>query len=120
MSHRKNSTCPAVTITEVWLIEDHHVYRETIAKALEKIPQVRCARSCANCEEALTALKDGFVPNVILLDLGLPGIGGLEAIPLIKALSPSTAIVVLTAFDNHDKIFQAICAGASGYLLKTA
>ena len=60
------------------------------------------------------------MPDVILLDLGLPGISGLEAIPLFKQYLPETDIIVLTAFDNKPKVFEAIAAGVSGYLLKSS
>ena len=57
-------------------------------------------------------------PDVILLDIGLPGMNGIQGIPRIKALAPSTHIIILTVFDDQEKVFNAICAGASGYLLK--
>jgi DNA-binding NarL/FixJ family response regulator len=68
----------------------------------------------------LEALKSHPKPDVILLDVGLPGMSGIEGIRLIKAVSPATHIIMLTVFDDQDKIFNAICAGASGYLLKNA
>jgi DNA-binding NarL/FixJ family response regulator len=55
-----------------------------------------------------------------MLDVELPGMNGIEAVRRIKAVSPSTRIIMLTAFDSHEKIFKAICAGATGYLLKTS
>ena len=60
------------------------------------------------------------MPDVVLLDVELPGLNGLEAVKRIKSISPSTRVIMLTVFDDHDKIFKAICAGASGYLLKTS
>ena len=68
----------------------------------------------------MAALADGAVPDVVLVDIGLPGLNGLEAVKRIKSISPSTRVVMLTVFDDHDKIFRAIRAGASGYLLKTS
>jgi DNA-binding NarL/FixJ family response regulator len=56
----------------------------------------------------------------VLVDVELPGINGIEAVRKMKAMSPATRLIMLTVFDDHDKIFKAICAGASGYLLKTA
>src|SRR6266705_783259 len=61
-----------------------------------------------------------FRSDVVLLDVELPGLNGLEAVKRIKSISPSTRVIMLTVFDDHDKIFKAICAGASGYLLKTS
>src|SRR6185295_872202 len=74
----------------------------------------------ANAEDALKELAAGVVPDVVLLDVELPGMNGIEAVRRIKSLSPVTRIIMLTVFDDHDKIFKAICAGASGYLLKTS
>jgi DNA-binding NarL/FixJ family response regulator len=105
---------------QVWLVEDNQNYRETIAKVLNHLPNVRCDRAFGNVEDFLVALKQGAAPKLIFLDLGLPGIGGVQAIPMINEVAPELGIIVLTAFDDHDKIFQSICAGAHGYLLKTA
>jgi DNA-binding NarL/FixJ family response regulator len=106
--------------TKVWLVEDNRNYRETVAKVLNHLPNIACDRAFGSVEDFLTALKQGGSPDLIFLDLGLPGIGGVQAIPMIKEAAPKIGIIVLTAFDDHDKIFQSICAGAHGYLLKTA
>lgn len=106
--------------TQVWLVEDNQNYRETIAEVLNRLPNVICNRAFGRCEDLLLAVKPGSAPDIIFLDLGLPGIGGIQAIPIIKEAAPDTSIIVLTAFDHHEKIFQSICAGAIGYLLKTA
>jgi DNA-binding NarL/FixJ family response regulator len=105
---------------EVWLIEDNEAYRNTIAKVVRRLEGVRCPRTFAACEEALEEMAIAVVPKVILLDIGLPGMSGLEGIRRLKDLAPEARIIMLTAFDDHDRIFRAICAGASGYLLKTA
>ncbi len=84
------------------------------------MPGLECPRHFANSEEALSALADGTVPDVALVDVQLPGLDGIEAVRRMKALSPATRIIMLTVFDDHDKILKAICAGASGYLLKTS
>lgn len=110
----------AVPKITVWLIEDHTQYRQMIAWQINQISDLRCTREFSTCEEALAALKREPVPQVILSDLGLPGMNGIEGIRAIKALSPATNIVMLTVHDDHHKVFGAICAGASGYLLKHA
>src|SRR6266404_3352057 len=104
----------------VWLIEDNHTFRNTIAKILSRVADIGAPRDFSNSEDALEALTQGIVPDVALVDVELPGIDGIEAVRRIKSMSPATRIIMLTVFDDHDKIFKAICAGASGYLLKTS
>lgn len=106
--------------TRVWLVEDNQTYRETIAKALNHLPGIVCDRVFGDCESLLGALKESARPTLVFLDLGMPGMSGIDAIPKIKETAPETGIIVLTAFDDHTKIFRCICAGALGYLLKTA
>ena len=78
-----------------------------------------CSQHFSNAEDVLDALLGGGVPDVILLDVGLPGQNGIVAVSKIKAILPSTRVVMLTVFDDDEKVFRAICAGASGYLLKS-
>lgn len=110
---------PEPVIT-VWLVEDNETFRNTVARALKQVASLDCSQRFASAEEALEVLAEGAVPDVVLLDVELPGINGIEAIHRIKAISPSTRVIMLTVFDSHEKIFKAICAGASGYLLKTS
>jgi DNA-binding NarL/FixJ family response regulator len=112
-------SAPARSIS-VWLIEDNHSFRHTVVKVLKEVEDLDCARHFANSEEALEELSRGGAPDVILLDVELPGLNGLEAVKQIRFIAPSTRVIMLTVFDDHDKIFKAICAGASGYLLKTS
>ncbi len=111
------SSVPAIN---VWLVEDNGTYRGAIARTLDQTPGLRCAGAFGSCEDALRRLRDDHPPEVILLDIGLPGMSGLDGIQQFKALSPATHVIILTVFEDTDKIFRAICAGASGYLLKTS
>lgn len=111
---------PLTENISVWLVEDNRTFRDTVARVLNQVEGMECTGSFTSSEDVLDALKEGRVPDVILLDVQLPGLSGLEAVRAIKGISPSTRVVMLTVFDDHQKIFQAICAGASGYLLKTA
>jgi DNA-binding NarL/FixJ family response regulator len=104
----------------VWLVEDNHTFRNTIARVLNQVGDLECPQHFSNSEDALAALAEGVLPDVVLVDVELPGMDGIEAVRRMKAISPSTRIIMLTVFDDHDKIFKAICAGASGYLLKTS
>lgn len=104
---------------DLWLIEDHRALRESLVLALRQARPGWVLQSFACAEDALTAAAGGATADVLLLDLGLPGLGGLEALPLLKAALPGTEVVVFTVFDEADKIYAAICAGASGYLLKS-
>ena len=105
---------------QVWLIEDHKTYGERLAKALNRVQGITCPQRFTACEDAFEALTTESPPHVLLLDVGLPGIDGIDALARLRQLAPKTAIVILTVFEDDDKIFRAICAGASGYLLKTA
>lgn len=106
----------------VWLIEDNEAYRRTIRRVINRLDGFSCPQAFAWCEEAIKLLESASVvtPDVILLDVGLPGMNGLEGIRVIKSISSSTHMIMLTVFDDHEKIFQSICAGASGYMLKTS
>lgn len=106
----------------VWLIEDHATYRDTVATVLRFRDEVRSLLDFGDAESALKRLREvaSSKPDVILLDLGLPGLSGLEAIPRFKELIPEADVVVLTVFDDKPKVFEAIASGASGYLLKSS
>lgn len=104
----------------VWLIEDHKTYGERLAKALNRVEGLSCSQRFTACEDAFAALITEPAPQVLLLDVGLPGMNGIDGIARLRQLAPQTAIVILTVFEEDDKIFRAICAGAAGYLLKTS
>ena len=103
----------------IWIIEDHSAFRRTLVRVLAAEKGLACTRDFDSCEKALAALAQDDSPDLILLDVGLPGMSGLEGIRLIRERSPNTLVVILTVFEDDEKVFQAICAGASGYLLKT-
>lgn len=112
----------ALIAQRVWLIEDNATLRQTVARAIDTLAGFRCAGQFQCCEDALTRLGSAAdaKPDIVLLDVGLPGMSGLDGIALIKQAAPRTQVVILTVFDDDDKIYRAICAGASGYLLKGA
>jgi DNA-binding NarL/FixJ family response regulator len=104
----------------IWLIEDNATFRGAVARVLEESGDLHCSGAFVRCEDALAALGRSPAPRLILLDVGLPGMSGLDGIPLLRQQAPSALILVLTVFEDDEKIFRAICAGACGYLLKTA
>lgn len=103
----------------LWIVEDHAAFRRTLVRVLNAEPDLQCSRDFDSCEKLLAELAKPDVPDLILLDVGLPGMSGLEGIRLIKERAPKALVVILTVFEDDEKVFQAICAGAAGYLLKT-
>jgi DNA-binding NarL/FixJ family response regulator len=103
----------------LWILEDHAPLRRSLELVFEQDPEIRCTASFGNGDSLLRALAKGEPPDVILTDLGLPGTSGLEVIPQILALFPEITLLVLTVYEDEEKVFRALCAGASGYLLKT-
>ena len=107
-------------VIRVWLIEDNDRLRRALAQAINAIPGLRCGADFPAVEPALQQLETTDAPHVVLLDIGLPGIDGITALPKLKAKAPQAKFVILTVFDDHDRVFRAVCAGADGYLLKTS
>lgn len=118
MTPTPSTATPAAPI-EVWLIEDNEAYRTAAARIVCQLEGVRSARGFKSCEAALKAME-ASVPEIILLDIGLPGMDGIEGIARLKERAPLAQIVVLTVFEDAEKVFKALCAGADGYLLKGA
>jgi DNA-binding NarL/FixJ family response regulator len=102
----------------IWLVEDNAHFRRSMRWLINRTPGLQCNHVFESCEEALAKLELEVKPELILLDINLPGMSGIQGIEKIKLLSPSTQIVILTVYDDNEKVFDALCAGASGYLLK--
>ena len=81
---------------------------------------MRCSEAFADAESALSAIDTDLIPDVILLDVELPGMDGLSALKRFAEMAPEIRVVLLTVFNDTNKIFNAVCAGANGYLLKTS
>lgn len=106
-------------MSPIWIIEDHRRLRETVREALELAGEETVA-TFPSCEKAIAALDASQAgPGVMLLDLGLPGMSGLEGLRRFKQRIPAAEIIVFTVFDDRERVFDAICNGASGYLLKS-
>jgi DNA-binding NarL/FixJ family response regulator len=103
----------------VLLIEDHNLFRKTMADVINRSDHMICEYNYSTCEEALEDIsRNDLAPDVVLLDINLPGMSGVEGLPHIKKICPNAKIIMLTVHGDDDHIFKAICAGASGYLLK--
>jgi DNA-binding NarL/FixJ family response regulator len=105
------------------LIEDHPEYREVIELALKKEDDLELISQFGTAERALRSLQDMSTrqePDIILLDLNLPGMSGLEALPFFRSAMPGVKIIILTQSDREADVYQAITLGAAGYLLKSS
>lgn len=104
---------------EVLIIEDNELLRDSLKEVINNSDSITCENTFSSGEVACEVIKKKeLVPDIILLDIGLPGINGVDLIPELKILTPSSKIVILTVHDDNENVFNAICAGASGYLLK--
>lgn len=103
---------------EIWIVEDNQILRESLEDLFNEQPDMRCGLAVGSCEEFLAALDEDRAPDLVLMDLGLPGRSGIDGIVRISSLSPTTRVIVLTIHGEDEKVFEAICAGALGYLLK--
>ena len=107
---------PRVPI-KVAIIEDDDWIRETLTAQLRDSTSFVCAGSYGSGEEAVARIPEN-VPDVVLMDINLPKMNGIECVRQLKALAPSVQILMLTVYEDSDKIFNSLLAGASGYLLK--
>ena len=103
----------------VVIADDHPVFRAGMVSVLEDLPDVEVVGQAGDGEEAVAAASE-HRPDVVLMDLRMPGVGGLEATARIRVEHPEVAVVVLTMDSDDDSIFAALRAGARGYLLKEA
>jgi DNA-binding NarL/FixJ family response regulator len=104
--------------TNVVLIEDQREVRAGLAALINRSPGFRCMASYRTMEEAVEAMSRES-PDVVLTDIGLPGMSGVEGIRILRERFPKLPIVALTVYDDNENIFDALCAGATGYLLKS-
>jgi DNA-binding NarL/FixJ family response regulator len=104
---------------EIIIIEDNTLFRKTLTDFINLSNEMNCSYNFISCETAFETIeKYALDPDIILLDIGLPGMSGIEGIVHLKNISPSSKVIILTIRDDDESIFKAICSGASGYLLK--
>jgi len=110
-------------ITKIMMVEDHPEYREIVELAIGRQTDMELVSQFGTVERALRSLNEKQsvpIPDVILLDLNLPGMSGLEALPYFTRELPKAKVIVLTQSDSEEDVLKAIMLGASGYLLKSA
>jgi DNA-binding NarL/FixJ family response regulator len=106
--------------TRVWLVEDNAMFADGVGWVVDSLEDMACTGRFISAEAAFAALDEGPPPDVILLDVQLPGMDGIAALGTFRERAPKAKVIILTVFDAADKIFRAVCAGASGYILKSS
>jgi DNA-binding NarL/FixJ family response regulator len=107
----------AEPMTQIAVVEDTAGIRQHLERVINAAPGLRCVGACADAEDALQRLP-ALRPQVVLMDISLPGISGIECARRLKQVLPETQILMVTVHNDSDRVFQALAAGASGYLLK--
>lgn len=102
---------------KILIVEDERHLRTGLETLINFTPGFKCTGAFRTMEEALARVKHDL-PDMVLTDIGLPGMSGIEGIKKLKESYPELLILVLTVYDDNEKIFDALCAGACGYLLK--
>lgn len=106
-------------MTRVALVEDHAATREGLERIINLSPDCRCVCACRTGEEALRLIPCEQA-QVVLMDIQLPGMSGVECVAQLKPLLPGSRVIMVTVYEDPDRIFHALQAGASGYVLKRA
>lgn len=108
-------------IINIWIIEDHELFAKQIRRLIDAEDDMACPHHFTCAADLFDKLKfTNERPDLLLLDLGLPRRDGLEVLGDLRNTLPEVKVLILTAFDDREKVYRAICNGASGYLLKTA
>src|SRR5262249_53176558 len=114
---RENQPAAASPTIRVTIIEDRREIREGLAMLIGGTPGYQCIGAYRSMEEALDCIHQPL-PDVALVDIGLPGMSGIEGLRILKERYPNMILLILSVYDDDERIFDAMCAGASGYLLK--
>ena len=104
-------------MTKVAIVEDNRTTREGLETIVNLSPEFRCICTCASAEEALKILPK-LEPELVLMDIQLPNMSGVDCVARLKELLPAVKAIMVTVYEDPDRIFRALRAGASGYLLK--
>jgi DNA-binding NarL/FixJ family response regulator len=117
MPHNSDEAKKAKMTINVSIVEDSRGTRESLSELLKRSPGLRCVGAYPNGEAALRELPDQ-TPDVVLMDINLPGMSGIECVARLKEKAPKTQVLMLTTYEEGDLIFESLRAGANGYLLK--
>jgi len=104
----------------IWIIEDNELYQKSLLALIKDQNDMICERIFSRCEDALDTLRFAPLPDVILHDIGFDGMSGITSVKTIKKDHPTIQIIMVTIFDDGEHVFEALCAGATGYLVKTS
>lgn len=112
---------PSAPPIRVWILEDHDVFAKQMRRLIDGEPDLECTHRFSTADEFFDKLRfTTEIPDVLLLDLGLPRRDGLEVLSDLRATLPDVKVLILSAHDDRERVYRAICNGASGYLLKTS
>ena len=106
-------------MTTVLIVDDHPIFRDGLAGLLATLPEIEVTGTARTAGEAVTAIKHN-PPDVVLMDINLPGTSGVEATRQAAQIASGTAVLIVTMVDDDDTVFAALAAGARGYILKGA
>lgn len=104
---------------KIVIIEDNDQIREAFTLLLNLRDDFSVVNTYSNCEDAIKNIEDD-APHIVLMDIDLPGMSGIEGTKIIKKKIPSANIIIITVFENGKTVFEALCAGATGYLTKNS
>jgi DNA-binding NarL/FixJ family response regulator len=104
-------------MTKIAIVEDNKVIRESLMEFVHGDPECRCVCACATAEEALKIIPK-HEPEIILMDIQLPNMSGIECLAQLKQMLPSAQVIMVTVYEDTERIFKALRMGACGYLLK--
>jgi DNA-binding NarL/FixJ family response regulator len=116
-SAQSGAGAEALPLLKIALVEDQREIREGLSSLIDSTQGYRCCGSFRTMEDALARIGRDL-PDVVLIDIGLPGMSGIEGTRLLKERYPKLLLLILTVYDDDERIFGALCAGACGYLLK--
>lgn len=104
-------------MTKIAIVEDNKIIRESLTEFVHADPECRCVCTCATAEEALKVIPK-HEPDIILMDIQLPNMSGIDCLAQMKQLLPSAQVIMVTVYEDTERIFKALRMGACGYLLK--